>query len=245
MKNISFEKILAQADFITSSMLGKSVLALVVVSSVLNAVFLSLSGFQRDAIMVIEVIITLIYVLISSILVTGLAEELGTGQAIAHLVHPISNEEYMLAWLLSGPGLLGISYVLAILTPILVISPRSITNPSIYEPLVYGLGELLYLTLLALMLSVYTRNRSRASLYIIVHELLTPVLVLLALAIIVGMLDIEISESTVMAILGIWHPVAVLTATNSSAKTLLLIYAYGVSFALFALLYQWAKRMEV
>jgi hypothetical protein len=245
LAGVDLERVLAQADFIIANMLGKAVLALVIVSAILDAILLSLAGFQGDTVEAVETAITIIYVLIASVLATGLAEELGTGQAVAHLTHPITNEEYILAWLVSGPGLLGANYVLAILTPTLVIAPREIANPSIYEPIVYGLGELLYLTLLALAASIHLRSRSKAILFMLAYELLAPLAVLMSLAIVSGVLDISIDEDAITVITGIWHPISALAAQSTTIKVLLTIYSYSLSIILSLLLYRWARRMEV
>ncbi len=245
MKRISMNAVLAQTDFIVMNTLGKALITLVVLVSVLNAVFLPVTGFEPEATKGTEVFLGVIYTLIAALMLTGIADEIGTGQAMIYLVQPITKREYIAAWLLAGPALLGVSYVAAILIPALVLSPRLITKPTIYEPVIYTLGELLYIALLTLLLSLLLRNKSRAVFAVLSFMFLIPALGILILGILSSMFGLHISNKVLAIFTTIFHPAAVIFENDSMTKLFGLLYSYGGSAALVALLLKYSERIEV
>ncbi len=245
LRGLSLEAVLAQADFIAATMMGRQVIVLVVLASVLNAVLLAISGFQEDIVMGVEGVVGLIYALLAGLIVTGLAEELGSGQAMAYLIHPLTAREYIGAWMLAGPGLLGLSYLLAVAAPVLVASPRLIAYRGVAEPLVYGLGELLLTTLLALLLSIATRSRGKAVLLLLSYLLLAPTLTLLLLAILSMVTGYNVDTEDITVAVSLFHPIVAMYGEYTSTKLLGLLYAYGGSALLSLLLYARAGSMEV
>ena len=245
MKRISVDAVLAQTDFIVMNTLGKALITLVILVSVLNAVFLPVTGFEPEATKGTEVFLGVIYTLMAALMLTGIADEIGTGQAMIHLVQPITKREYIAAWLLAGPALLGISYIAAILIPALVLSPRLITKPTIYEPVIYTLGELLYIALLTLFLSLLLRNKSRAVFAVLSIMFLIPALGLLILGILSSALGLHISSKVLTVFTSIFHPAIVIFENDSMVRVFGLLYSYGSSTALVALLLKYSERIEV
>ena len=245
MKRISMDAILAQTDFIVMNTLGKALITLVILVSVLDAVFLPVTGFEPDATKGTEVFLGVIYTLMAALMLTGIADEIGTGQAMIHLVQPITKREYIAAWLLAGPALLGVSYITAILIPALVLSPRLITKPIIYEPVIYTLGELLYIALLTLFLSLLLRNKSRAVFAVLSFMFLIPALGILILGILSSTLGLHISDKVLAVFTSIFHPAIVIFENDSAIRVFGLLYSYGGAAALVALLLEYSERIEV
>ncbi len=245
MKRVSMDAILAQTDFIVMNTLGKALITLVILVSVLNAVFLPVTGFEPDATKGTELFLGIIYTLMAALMLTGIADEIGTGQAMIHLVQPITKREYITAWLLAGPALLGVSYIAAILIPALVLSPRLITKPIIYEPVTYTLGELLYIALLTLFLSLLLRNKSRAVFAVVSFMFLIPALGALTLGILSSMLGLRLSAEVLTVFISIFHPAVVIFENDSMVRVFGLLYSYGGSAALVALLLEYSERIEV
>jgi hypothetical protein len=225
--------------------MGKSVIALVAPLTILNAVLLAVTGFQADVVKGIETLISTLYVVMAGVMLAGLAEELSTGQALAYLIHPITNREYIAAWMLAGPGLLGASYILAILAPIVVIEPSLVFESYVYEPVVYGLIELIYITLIALMASLVLRNRSRVTTLILSFVFLAPIVIMIVLSIISIVLGIEPSLRTLISLIMVFHPMVPMLSDYSDLKVASLLYAITASAILGALLFVKADRLEV
>lgn len=245
MRRFILTNVLAQAELITAVHMGKSVIALVAPLTILNAVLLAVTGFQADVVKSIETLISILYVVMAGVMLAGLAEELSTGQALAYLIHPITNREYITAWMLAGPGLLATSYVLAILTPIVVIEPSLVFESHVYEPVVYGLIELVYITLIALMASLVLRNRSRVTTLILSFVFLAPIVVTIVLSIVSMVLGIEPSTRTVVSLIMVFHPMAPMLSDYIDLKIASFLYAITASAILGALLLVKADQLEV
>jgi len=245
VKRMNMDTVLAQTDFIVMNTLGKALITLVILVSVLNAIFLPVTGFEPDASKDTEIFLGIIYTLIAALMLTGIADEVGTGQAMIYLVQPITKREYIAAWLLAGPALLGVSYVAAILIPALVLSPRLITKPTIYEPVIYTLGELLYIALLTLLLSLLLRNKSRAVFAVLSFMFLIPALGILVLGILSSALGLHISNRVLALFASIFHPAVVIFEDDSLVRLFGLLYSYGGSAVLVALLLKYSEKIEV
>ena len=239
------DAVLAQTDFIVMNTLGKALITLVIIVSVFNAVFLPVTGFEPEATKGTEIFLGIVYTLIAAFMLTGIADEIGTGQAMIHLVQPITKREYVAAWLLAGPALLGISYITAILIPALVLSPRLMTKSTIYEPVIYTLGELLYIALLTLFLSLLLRNKSRAVFAVLSFMFLIPALGILILGILSSALELHISDRVLTVFASIFHPAAAILENDPLVRLFGLIYSYGGSTILVALLLRYSEKIEV
>jgi len=245
MTSVSWRSILAQADFIVMSAMGRGLLALTVLIAVLNAVFIPMSGASQSDMVIMEFFLIVIYTLLASLLLTGIADEIGSGQALIHLVQPITKREYVAAWLIAGPALLGVSYVAAIAIPALVLSPRIVAKPAIYDPIVYGLGELLYISMLTLAFSLMVRNKNRAVLGAISFLFLIPVLGLLILAILSVSMGQSVSEKAIVFLVTLFHPAIPMTTNFHGIRVFSLAYSYGATILLSALLLRYSKKLEV
>ncbi len=245
MRKFDLGNVLVQAELVTAVHMGKSVIALVAPLTVLNAVLLAVTGFQADVVKGIETLVSTLYVVMSGVMLAGLAEELSTGQTLVYLIHPITNREYIAAWMLAGPGLLGASYILAILAPIMVIEPSLVFESYVYEPVVYGLIELMYITLIALMASLVLRNRSRVTTLILSLVFLAPIVIMIVISIISMVLGIEPSMRMFISLIMVFHPMIPMLLDYSDLKIISFLYAVTASIILGALLFAKADKLEV
>jgi len=245
LKRVDWETVLAQTDFIIMSMLGKSLVGLVVLVAVLNAVFLPITGFEPETAKNLEAFFGVTYTLLAALLLTGIADEIGSGQAMIHLVQPITRREYIAAWLLAGPALLGVSYVIALLVPAVVLSPRMITNPAVYEPALYGLGELVYIALITLLASLVLRNKSRAVFAVIAFMFLIPAIVGIMAAIVSEALGVQISDEAMTVFISIFHPVVAMFDNYGSVRAFGLIYPWAASLLLVLIILRYIDLVEV
>ena len=243
-QKLSHRTVLTHANYIVESMLGRPLITLVTLVALLNSIFISVRGFQPESVEGIEATLSLLYALASGLIAAGLAEELGGGQALAYLIHPITSREYILAWMLAGSALIGASYVIAVLSPYLILSPTLLAEDYIVKPLLLGLGTILYYTMISITASIILRNRSLVSLLIISYSILVPIIATI-LSEVVSAAGFEVDYNIVTAIVTFFIPIIAVPDSPAKVQALGYLVAYGGTLTLGFIADRLARRMEV
>ena len=203
----SLARVVEQAEFNTRLHLGKAALAMALLVETLVALILVSSGLEPGAYLAALIPSSIIYTFIASIALTSLAEELATGQALAHLAHPLTRREYVASWLVAGPLLFSGVLAAAVAAPILIVEPRFLLDRATALMLLYALLEPAYHSIITIAASLAARSRPKALAAVLGLQLVAPVITALALDVATAVLHASLDEAAFRAILSVFHPV--------------------------------------
>jgi len=104
----SLHRSVMHADYISSYVIGRGLMATVAVIAVIHAfgvIATSASGLSSFTMMIYAT--GVLYAILAGMTVTSMADDLGQGYASLYLAHPLSRAEYFAAWMISGPEGIG------------------------------------------------------------------------------------------------------------------------------------------
>ncbi len=238
---LSIHRAMVQADYISSHVVGGGLIASIAIIAGIHALgVVALGASDIDSFTGMLFVSGILYAILASLTVTSMADDLGQGYASLYLAHPLSRAEYFLAWMAAGPLIVVIAYLLSIAAPLLALDPSSLLQAPIYLALLAMLGQVAFHTSIAIYSSVVLRNKTKATLTVLMVMIIAPVLTVFLGSLAASAMHAWDFMETVVKLIGVFHPALLYLpfARLGESAAPSLIYGFGASLLLYYMGYR-------
>ena len=202
---LASKRVLIQSSYVIMQQ-GKFYVAPAVIASALYSfALIAIGGVMWTAELFYPVLLitAFIYAVAGVAIVSGLADELSSGHAMLFMAHGVRRTEYVLSWILAGPALLVMIYLLSSLVPMIIVDVSLIKRMALTCLLI--ILQLLYQSAIPLFIAVSTKNKTYTQLAGLSVLIFVPLLAMLV-AIIAAILDVEPNPVDIGRILSLGYP---------------------------------------